>query len=287
MRRSIGWSIALLLAGCSGRPQEIQAGQGQQLAMSDVNPEAAPEPSAPQIAYSYALSYALPTSAVGTVQASHVALCRKLGPARCRIVKTSLQRAATALDDTTAETDLLIDARLAGGFGSQLDAAATDASGTVANRTVTAEDVTKQLIDTDARVRAKQALANRLLQLINSTNAKVGDLVAAEKAFADAQEELDAARSLQATLGQRVRMSAVDISYRTTGATGSWAPVRRSLAGMVETLATSIGALVTFVVAALPWALLLAGVIWLLRRLRWRPPLPRFRRGTVANRPAD
>lgn len=152
------------------------------------------------------------------------------------------------------------------------------AGGTVAERKVDAEDVTKQIVDTNARVRAKQALATRLLGLINSANGKVADLVAAERAFAEMQEELDAARSLRATLEQRVAMSAIDITYVSSASDSALAPIRRSVGGIGETLAFSIAALVNAVVAILPWALLLAGLIWIRRRRGWRWP---FRRVVV------
>ncbi|WP_419810093.1 DUF4349 domain-containing protein [Sphingomonas sp.] len=282
--RRLTLATAMLLpfvAGCSDGSRTMERGSSGSPVLAEAAAPSAADNTAPQIAYSYALGYSLPADTIGTVQASHIALCRQLGPNRCRLVKTSLQRATSSLYDTTAATELLVDARIAGAFGSRLDAATTDAGGSVASRTVTAEDVTKQVIDVGARVRAKQVLADHLLQLINSANAPVGDLVAAEKAFSDAQEELDAARSLQATLSQRVRMSSVDISYGSTATTGNWAPVRRSLATVGETLASSIAALVTFVVAALPWVLLLGGLIWVMRRLRWRPRWPWRRRAAV------
>ena len=138
--------------------------------------------------------------------------------------------------------------------------------------------MTKQVIDTDARVRAKQVLADRLQRLIAGANGKVGDLVAAEQAFSETQEALDAARSLQANLRRRVAMSSLEIGYTARSADSVWSPVQRSLGEVGSSLGWSVGALITFVIVALPWMLVGAGLIWLLRRLGLRWP---FRRRQV------
>lgn len=242
---------------------------------ADVN---APEPrSGPQIAYTYQVTYDLGGVGVAVVQDRQLALCRRLGPTRCQLLKTSMSAAGDDGVGTTDQTLLLVDARIAAEFNKRLDAIAVDAGATFRNRQTEAEDVTKQVIDIEARVRAKQALAERLLALIRTANGKVGDLVEAERAYATTQEELEAARAAQAELRRRVRMSQVTITFTQRPAGGALAPVRASFRSAGETLADSLAMLVTFTIAAAPWALLLAFLLWLRRRLGWRWP---FRRRT-------
>ena len=276
MRRLTLVLLAAALAACS-KPQNMANGPARELMALDVQEPVQPPgivaPAAaarPQIAYTYALGYALGDGDVARVQARHVALCNGLG-ARCRIASTTLTANIERRGDTMAHAVFLIDARLAGRFIARLDAASADAGGSVADRKVEGEDVTKQIVDTDARVRAKQALADRLVRLIQASNAKVGELVEAERAFADTQEELDAARQLQASLRQRVAMSEVSVDYTSSAATGPWAPVVHSVRGIGDTLATSIGVLVTVAVAALPWTLLVVLLVWIARRRGSRP----------------
>ncbi len=268
MRWLVLGAACVALAGCG---QRHDAGSMKMNALDIAGAPNAPPPavSAPQIAYSYGLSYTLDADDIAPVQARQVALCRQLGSARCLVVKTDLNR-DDASGTTTAQTALVVDARLAAAFQGQLDAAATGAGGTVSARHVTAEDVTKQVIDTDARVRAKQALADRLFRLIGSANGKVGDLVQAEKAFADTQAELEAARGEQAELRRRVAMSEINIDYAATASRGSLAPVRLAVHGAGETLAISLAALLTFAVAVFPWMLVVAALLWVGRRLGWR-----------------
>lgn len=287
MRRSWATLALLLLAAC-GRPQTMKRTANEKLDVYDVaTPPAAMEPSppgitaapvprGPQIAYAYTFGYTLDDTAIAPAQAKATALCARLGQRRCLVVKSDLTRNPDA--GGSGSLSVLIDARLATRFGTELDRIAAAAGGEAAQRHVEAEDVTKQIVDTDARVRAKQALADRLLAIIRTSNGRVGDLVAAEKSYAEVQEELDAARSLQAELRQRVAMSRIDITYGSVRSEGTWGPVTRAFDGLTGSFASSIGAAITFVVVAIPWALLLAGVIWLLRRIGWRPRWPWLRR---------
>lgn len=288
MRVKIIVAATLVLAGC-GRAENMVTPTAQRMVAYDVaEPEEqmrSPAPNSPAaalIAYTYSLTYRLADTAVAPLQIRHTALCTSLGPTRCRVVTSSL-RSGDQADGGAArfaggETKFLVDARIARAFIAKLDEATTGAGGTVADRQVDSEDVTKQVVDTDARVRAKQALADRLMKLIGSANAKVGDLVEAERAFAQTQEELDAARSLQAALRQRVAMSEVSVGYTSTAAENSWGEVGERIASAGGTLAASVATLITFVVAALPWILLLALLIWIARRRGWRLRWPWRRR---------
>ena len=204
-------------------------------------------------------------------------MCAKLGP-RCQVASSAASDGSDSQGDANGEAKLIVDARIAIPFGKQLDAVVTDAGGRVISRGSTAEDVTKQVIDVDARIAAKQALAERLAALIKSADGKVGDLVAAEKAYADAQSELEAARGEQAVLSQRVAMSDITLHYASRGSGSIFAPVARSVYSAGATLGWSVAGLITFVVVTAPWMVLLAIVVWLLRRLGWRPRWPWRRR---------
>ncbi len=272
-------ATALALAGC-GRGQNQVAKDMKSFDVMEAPPIVAPaQPgeapaivvAQPQIAYIYGFTYTLPGGRIAAAQAKHVALCDALGP-RCRVVK--MDQAGNEGQFATGSLHLVVDARIARAFGGRLDAAIADAGGSQSGRTIAAEDLSKQIVDTAARVRAKQALADRLTDLIRNRTGKVGELVEAERAFAATQEELDAARSWLSEMRQRVAMSAIDIGYnaRSPDGGGIWAPVRQSLAQSGQMLGGSVAALLTFVVLATPWAILLVLLLWLRRRRGWRWP---------------
>lgn len=258
--------IVLLLGGCGQNASYVAK---ERLNAYDVEPASAAA-SRPQIAYTYSLTYALSDGTVAAVQARHIALCERLGIVRCHVTSSRVSGGPDSDGTSRGNAVLLIDARLATRFIANLDFIADSAGGHVMSRETASEDVTKQVVDTDARVRAKQALADRLLVLIRTSNGKVGDLVAAEKAFADTQEQLDAARAIQAELRQRVAMSQVDIVYSTSRSDDLFAPVSDSVRNAGASFAASLGALLTFVIVSLPWIVLFSIVGWVFRRTLWR-----------------
>ena len=104
-----------------------------------------------------------------------------IGPNRCLIVRATLDTAG-ADDHVVNDETVLVDATRAEALTHRVDAIAESGGARRANRQVEAEDVTRRVIDTQARVRAEQALAERLLTIIRSGNGKVCDLVQAERA---------------------------------------------------------------------------------------------------------
>lgn len=278
-QRLIG-AIAILVAGCSGSSSETHSMQSPTTETFDVEepPAEIPSPAAtgPKIAYSYSVTYAFDRRTVAQVQGQQLDLCRRLGPARCLIVRSSLNTPGPDDHVVHDEAVLMVDARQAEALTRRFDAIAEAGDARRASRQVEAEDVTRQVIDTEARVRAKQALAERLLAIIRSGNGKVGDLVEAERAYATTNEELEAAKAQRAELAQRVAMSKLTIAYAFNDTPGGSSPVMASIAMAGATLSTSVAALVTFVVAALPWivvaGLMLFGLRWVARRRGWRWP---------------
>lgn len=257
----------LLITACS------KQNEAQKLNTYDVEEPAATAPAsgAAQIAYSYEIGYELGTGRIAAVQAAHADACRRLGTARCLVLESSINDRAD--QGASGSSTLLVDARLAPAFGKRLDSQVSGAGGSVADRRTGAEDVTKQVIDAGARVRAKEALAERLLVLIRSVDGTVADLVAAEKAYADTQEELAAARSLQAALRQRVAMSRFELRYSASESAAPLAPVHQAIGSAAETVGWSLGTMITLILAALPWVIGIAALAWLNRRLGWRGPI--------------
>lgn len=281
MRRNAVLLLVALLTSCGSKPQNMKS--SEMLSLPEIATEPAPNIPAtaataagPRIAYSYAVTYAFDRRTVARVQGRQIAFCRRLGSQRCLVVKSTLNTPGPHDHIVTDEAVLLVDARIANEINRQLDVLAISDGATMSNRQVEAEDVTRQVIDADARVRAKQALAERLLAIIRSGNGKVSELVEAERAYAATQEELDSARAEQAGLAQQVAMSRVSINYAFNDTPGRGSPIRSSLAETGETLSMSIAALLTAIVAALPWlfagAIAIALVRWIRRKMGWRWP---------------
>jgi hypothetical protein len=227
-----------------------------------------------QIAYAYSLQFRLPPDRLAAALDSHVAMCDALGAGRCRIV--SLNRSGEEGQFLSASLQLQVAASEARAFADGMESRVGEAGGRTIARGQEAEDLGRQIVDVEARIAAKRQLADRLRALIDRPGAKVGELVEAERAFADAQAELDSARSQLELMQRRVAMSRIDAGYQSSAPEGSGAlaPIRSAFASAGQTLGASIGAVITFVVLALPWVLLLAGAVLGIRALRRRRALP-------------
>ncbi|HEX5181793.1 MAG TPA: DUF4349 domain-containing protein [Allosphingosinicella sp.] len=236
----------------------------------------------PQIAYTYTIGYRAAAGAIAGLQRRQIGLCDRLGPARCRIVSMSGDAGEDAAP--RGALSLLVEARIARAFQDRLDSLAAGSGGSVSSRGIEAEDLSRQLVDTAAKVRGKEALADRLVQLLRSRGGRVGELVEAEKAYAQTEEELDAARAWLAEMRGRVAMSKIDIAYDgiVPVTHSAWMPVREAFADAGEVVSASVAKLIRLLLSILPWLLFLALAVFALRRLGWRPRLPRPRRRAAA-----
>jgi hypothetical protein len=253
--------VGLALAGCSKGAAPNEAAKPTS---GPVTPSAAPTS---QIAYTYSFGFKLPAGRMAELQTRHLALCDRLGP-RCHVVSMDQ---ADGRRNATAGMEVAVAADMARAFGDALVAAAKDSDAAVADRTIQGEDLSKRIVDVEARLRGRQALADRLLGIVQSHSGSVGDLVAAEKALADVQEEIDTARSELADAKGRVAMSTVRIGYTASAGLGGFAaPIGDSFSSVGSVAGMSVGVLVSFLAAVLPWlipaVLIVAGFRWWRRR---------------------
>ena len=113
-------------------------------------------------------------------------------------------------------------------------------------------------------------LSQRLTELLRTKRGSVAELVEAERAVAQVNEEIDRARSWLKEMRGRVAFSQIAINYQ-SGAPGSGGftrPVREAFGGIASTLGYSVGAAITFMSLTLPWILLLALAIYFRRRFK-------------------
>jgi hypothetical protein len=148
---------------------------------------------------------------------------------------------------------------------------------TLASTSTSSEDVTTQLIDVEARIKAQQASVERVRQLLAQARS-IRDIMAIEAELAQRQAELDSLAQQQAYLKDQTSMATVKVNIERRP--DPKAPVAEDddsgfLAGLAagwDGLKTTVVAVATVVGALLPFAVvvLLVGVpVWLLvRRMR-------------------
>jgi uncharacterized protein DUF4349 len=241
-------------------PREPANGQG----------ESAIAVAVPRIAYTYGYAFRLDTGRIAAVQERHLALCRGLGPARCRV--TGMRRGVQAGDPAAAALNLQVAAPLAEAFGRRLAAISANAGGDTVDRSIAAEDLSRQMVDSEARIRTREVLIRRLTGLLATRSGNIQQAVEAERAINTAQEELEAARAWLAEMRGRVAMSAVEISYlaRAAAAPDAANPIAQALDQVGSISASSLGAMILIAGVALPWLTLGALALLLGRFVRRR-----------------
>ncbi|MBQ0770942.1 MAG: DUF4349 domain-containing protein [Sphingomonadales bacterium] len=244
------------------------AGDREMDAADETSEDNAIPVSKPQIAYSYEFGYRVSAGQIPDVQKQHASYCEKQGPSVCRVI--NLRRSGDEANYAYAMLHLEVAAPKAKSFGTSLTDMVKQAGGYEASTSIEGEDLSKQIVDTEARLRSRELLAKRLTELLRTRNGSVEELVQAERAVTEVNEEIDKARSWLAEMRGRIAFSKVIVNYESNapGAGSFTAPIRTAWNNISSMLGSSIGALITILTVTLPWILLLSLVIYLRRRFK-------------------
>ena len=218
--------------------------------------------SLPKMAYVFDYGFRLAADAIAPLQRKHADMCEALGPGQCQIV--SLTRTGEE-DDVTGELQLAVASDRARGFAELLSAAAERDGAEGFRADIQGEDMAKSIVDTEAQIRSRIALRDRLLEVLKTRKGKVEELVEAERSVAAVNQEIDQAQSwLRETRG-RVAYSRMNLTYETANPGGSFLDP-------IEGVLGSLGAIFGMMVAALILALAVGGpfVIGAFALSRWR-----------------
>lgn len=272
--------VALLLAACSaengpsGPGDAMETRSETQAAAADQARSAKGESvkiSVPKLSYSYVLGYRLPSDDLLRVQQMHVDMCQQLGADRCQMVAME----GTSENDTTpaASLKLRVATAIAQDFARNLNRTVTNAGGRTLDTNVAAEDVSRSIVDTEARIRQREILVARLTDVLRQRKGSVEELVNAERSVTQAQEELDQSRGWLAELQGRVAMSNFEIRYTgiAPASQGSFAgQLGEAGSGSLSSFAVTMRILLTMAIYLAPWALLIGGPLAALALLRRR-----------------
>ena len=233
--------------------------------------QAAPADAAPVegalLAYRHALGLRLPGAALGGLYEAHLSACEAAGLATCQIVNANLNNAGT--DRASAALRLRATPAWIAALKSGLEAELDAADGAVVRDQTSVEDLTTQIVDGQARLRARVALRDRLQALLETREADLDELIQVERELARIQGEIESRQSVIAALRQRVAMSQLWIEYQpaiTPATRSNFAPIADALADMGRVFAAAVRALILFLAAALPWLIVGLPILWLLTR---------------------
>lgn len=293
--RNFVWIVPVfLLASCSQQPRETKT-TAKDLNVFDVREEptadaTSPPPppgargpgisvtAAPGVAFNYRYAFRLPSNRISATQEAHAQMCERLGLARCRI--TGMRYRLENERDISAMLELKLDPAIARNFGKQATALVTRGKGMLVDQEISGVDAGAAIGDanrTEARAQDDLARVEADLRHPGLNNATRERLLAeaaalrsetrAVAANRDADRESLARTPMVFTYGSGSLIPGFDTS----------SPIREALANAAEMFVGAIGVIITLVAALLPWAVLLALALWIIRR--FAPGWPRRRAG--------
>ncbi|WP_181443463.1 DUF4349 domain-containing protein [Porphyrobacter sp. YT40] len=196
----------------------------------------------PQLAYVYDYRWQMPAESIAGLQRRHAALCEQQGPAICQI--TGMTKTGEA-DAIIGELQMAVATRQARAFGALIEDEALDAGAQQIAAEIVSEELSKQLVDTEARLASRIALRDRLQDVLRGRKGKVEELIEAERSVAAVNEEIDQARSWLKEMEGRVAYSRVTVHYETG------TPVTSDFLGPVTGALGALGSIFGYLVAIL------------------------------------
>ncbi|QPC99491.1 DUF4349 domain-containing protein [Qipengyuania soli] len=213
----------------------------------------------PQVAYRYAYGFRLPSNAIRSLQERHADMCEGKGPDVCRII--SMNQAENEGDYAYGSLTLAVRSRDARDFGKDLANASGKVDGELVSSSIEGEDLSKNIVDTEARLRARTALRDRLMEVLQNRKGTVSELVAAERGVAQVNEEIDQARSWLTEMRGRVAYSTMTVSYESgkPSAGGFVDPIRSAFNSLGALFGNLIGVLIVLLAVLVP----LGAIVWI------------------------
>lgn len=282
-------TAALLLAGCG------QQGGGYVAATNDIAADArvameiapsrpadapqnvtliqpASDASAPRMAYVYRYGLEIPADRAAGLMGRHEAACVAAGATTCQVIGSQTTRYGQ--DEVTSQLTLRATPAWVATFRGRLAGEAEAAGGRVASSATESEDLTRAIVDTEARLRAQTTLRDRLQSLLATRSGSLEELLKVESELARVQGEIDAVQSNLVVMRTRVATSRLEIAYAADGQLApdsAFRPVTNAVEGATGAFMVSVAALIWVAAFLLPLALIIVPLAWWgLRRLRRR-----------------
>ena len=253
----------------SAAPTTDASTTNAETSVTETTPPAAIPASMPKLAYMFGMSFTLPSDDVGKLMRRHANLCEQQGPQSCRIIGMNLSGDAEA-DEAYGTLQLAVASNHARAVGALLEEEASDIGAEQTASAIGSEEVSKSIIDTEARIRSREELRDRLTQVLRTRKGSVEELVEAERNVAAVNEEIDQAKSWLAETKGRVAFSRMDIDYTSKVSTGGTVtgPIKDALDSFGGIFGTVVAWLIMLLAVALPVGGVVAGLAWLHRRLK-------------------
>lgn len=206
------------------------------------------------LAYRYGFGLVMPSKSVKATSDKHMQICRDAGTSKCQITGSNTNNRSDT--DVRANLSFRAEPEWLQTFITGMKADVAEVNGRIESENTNVEDLTRAILDTDARLKAQKTLRTRLENLLETRDAKLPDLLTLERELARVQAEIESATANLKALRARVSMSVVNISYtseRVAVSRSSVSPIGSALKDVVSIVSEGIAGVILFFAFLLPW----------------------------------
>jgi hypothetical protein len=277
-------AMALALVGC-GEKQSLDEAPDTSSPAAEAAAtaeEATPDvglTAAPGVAFDYSYAFRLDDDRIAKVQSEHAEACETLGTARCRIRDVKYQMVRE--NEVEAQTQFRLDPGIARKFGADALASVEKAEGVLADAAINGEDVGTQIEQSQQRSAGAAAEIERLEARLRQGGLDKTERAEVLKRIASLRGQLDTERDGRRTGEARIATTRVVFNYVGTGGLpgiGHQNPFGNAWTTLLGSGGTLLSVVLVAGAAILPWALLIALIVFLIRRFRGgrptEPPAP-------------
>lgn len=217
------------------------------------------------LAYSYSMGVTAPKGAIAPMVAAHERACIAAGAKVCQVMGSSVN--SYGEDQVSGYLNLRAEPKWLETFRGGVASDAEKSGGELTSNTVSTEDLTQFIIDNSARLEAKKALRERIKNLLETREGSLNDVLAAERALAEVQGEIDSMTASLEAAKARVAMSALSISYASDPekSYSMFKPLTEAFSAFGRTSMQSLAEAVNFIARSWPFFILGLIVLAILR----------------------
>jgi Domain of unknown function (DUF4349) len=226
---------------------------------------------APDLAYAYNYAVQAPARDVSHLLRQHEEACDLAGATVCQVVGAEAKSVGN--DDVTGHLELRATPQWIAKFRDRVEDDVKALGGKISSSDTSTEDLSRSLVDTNAAIRSKIELRDRLEALLKTHKGKLDDLVSLQQQVAAVQGEIDAAQSELAVMKTRVQTQTLVIDYRSLSALApdsAFLPVSQAAHSFTGHFMMVVAGMIHLLSVLSPVALA-GGVIWWFIGRRKRP----------------
>jgi Domain of unknown function (DUF4349) len=215
------------------------------------------------IAYTYNYGFKVPPAKMEGLLGAHKKACEDAGPAKCYVMNSQI----SGIGSESSSGYLQV--RGSGDWVKKFQTGMEDTlkpfDANLDSNNDTAEDLTVQIVDSEARLKSMKTMRDRLQELLRDRPGRLSDLLEIEREFARVQADIDSHESILAALKLRVAMSVMTLNYQPKYEAASesiWRPLGDAFGNFIPNMARTLAHIVEFIGGILPVGLVLGLVIW-------------------------